>query len=144
MPAFAADFLLDTRRAADQLVANGCLRRHRQLRIILSHAGGFVPYASHRTAIAIAAKLGPKLKDILNDFRSFYFDTALSASPAALPSLLAFAKPDRILFGRDWPFAPEEAVGHFMANFDSYVALDNSARKALDRGNASLLFPAFA
>ena len=144
MPAFAADFLLDTTRAAYQLVANGCMRSFPQLRIILSHAGGFLPYASHRMAIAIAGELGPKLDKVLDDFRSFYFDTALSASPAALPSLLAFARPDHILFGSDWPFAPEEAVGYFTANLDAYGALDESARKALDRDNASLLFPAFA
>jgi predicted TIM-barrel fold metal-dependent hydrolase len=66
MPAFAADFLLDTTRAAYQLVANGCMRRHPQLRIILSHAGGFLPYASHRMAIAIAGELGPKLEKVLD------------------------------------------------------------------------------
>jgi len=104
-------------------------------------AGGFVPYASHRMAIAIAEQLGPKLDDVLNDFRSFYFDTALSGSPAALPSLLAFAKPDHVLFGSDWPFAPEAAVGYFTDQLDAYAALDGIAREALDRGNASRLFP---
>jgi predicted TIM-barrel fold metal-dependent hydrolase len=141
IPTFAADFLLDTTRAAYQLVAHGCVRRHPELRIILSHAGGFVPYASHRMAIAIAEQLGPKLDDVLNDFRSFYFDTALSGSPAALPSLLAFAKPDHVLFGSDWPFAPEAAVGYFTYQLDAYAALDGIAREALDRGNASRLFP---
>jgi predicted TIM-barrel fold metal-dependent hydrolase len=111
---------------------------------ILSHTGGFLPYASHRMAIAIAGELGPKLDEVLDDFRSFYFDTVLSASPAALPSLLAFARSDRILFGSDWPFAPEEAVGYFATNLEAYEPLDKRARKALDRGNASLLFPEFA
>jgi hypothetical protein len=32
--------------------------------------------------------------------------TALSSSAAALPTLLAFAKPGHITFGSDWPFAP--------------------------------------
>jgi 6-methylsalicylate decarboxylase len=144
IPEFAADYLLDTTRAAYQLVANGCVRRHPELRIILSHAGGFVPYASHRMAIAIAGESGPKLDAVLEDFRSFYFDTALSGSPAALPSLLAFAKPDHVLFGSDWPFAPDAAVGYFTNHLDAYGALDQMARQALDRGNASLLFPAFA
>jgi hypothetical protein len=68
-------------------------------------------HASRRMSIAIAGDLGPRLDNVLDDFRSFYFDTALSASPAALPSLLAFAKPDHVLFGSDWPLAPEAAVG---------------------------------
>ena len=144
IPPFAADFLLDTTRAAYQLVANGCMRRHPDLRIILSHAGGFVPYASHRMAMAIAAELGPKLDAVLDDFRSFYFDTALSGTPAALPSLLAFAKPDHVLFGSDWPFAPEAAVGYFTGHLDAYGGLDEGSRQALERGNASLLFPELA
>jgi predicted TIM-barrel fold metal-dependent hydrolase len=144
IPPFAADFLLDTSRAAYQLVANGCLRRHPGLRIILSHAGGFVPYASHRMAIAIAGELGPTLENVLDDFRSFYFDTALSGSPAALPSLLAFAKPNHVLFGSDWPFAPEAAVEYFTGHLETYAALDAVAQGALNRGNALQLFPQFA
>ena len=88
---FAADFLLDTTRAAYLLVRNGIRRKYPNIRFILSHAGGFVPYASHRMALSIFGDTGASLTDNLDDFASFYFDTALSSSPAALPSLLAFA-----------------------------------------------------
>jgi 6-methylsalicylate decarboxylase len=103
---FAADFLLDTARAAYLLVRNGIRSRYPNIRFILSHAGGFVPYASHRMAVAITADTGRSPAGILDDFASFYFDTALSSSAAALPTLLAFAKPGHITFGSDWPFAP--------------------------------------
>ncbi|GAB4944627.1 hypothetical protein MAHJHV47_46390 [Mycobacterium avium subsp. hominissuis] len=49
-------------------------------RFLLSHAGGFVPYASHRMAMAIMADTGRSFADVLDDFSSFYFDTALSSS----------------------------------------------------------------
>ncbi|WP_179956769.1 hypothetical protein [Amycolatopsis anabasis] len=39
----------------------------------------------------------------------------MSASPAALPSLPAFAKPGHVLYGSDWPFVPEPAVAYFTA-----------------------------
>ena len=45
---FAVDFLLDTTRAAYLLVRNGIRQRFPNIKFILSHAGGFVPYASHR------------------------------------------------------------------------------------------------
>src|SRR5262249_42871416 len=93
IPPFAVDFLLDTTRAAYRLVHSGAVRRHPNLRIILSHAGGFLPYASHRIAAAMVAQGGRSPGEELEDLRSFYFDTALSGSPAALPSVLAFAKP---------------------------------------------------
>ena len=65
-----------------------------------------MPYAAHRMAVAIIADTGASAADSLDDFSSFYFDTALSSSAAALPTLLAFAEPGHITFGSDWPFAP--------------------------------------
>ena len=121
--AFAADFLLDTSRAAYRLVRNGFIRRYPDLKIILSHAGGFVPYASYRMAGAIALETSRPLEDVLDDFRSFYFDTAISSTPAALPSLMAFAKPGHVLFGSDWPFAPSAGVALFAGMLDAYAGL---------------------
>jgi 6-methylsalicylate decarboxylase len=139
---FATDFLLDTTRAAYLLVRNGIRTHYPKIRFILSHAGGFVPYASHRMAVAITADTGRSWADILDDFSSFYFDTALSSSAAALPTLLAFAKPGHITFGSDWPFAPIAAAKLFAAGLETYP-LHAETRTALDRSNALALFPRF-
>jgi predicted TIM-barrel fold metal-dependent hydrolase len=138
---FAADFLLDTTRAAYLLVRNGIRRKYPNIRFILSHAGGFVPYASHRMAVAIMGDTGRSPADSLDDFSSFYFDTALSSSAAALPTLLAFAKPGHITFGSDWPFAPVTAGKLFAAGLETYPGLDGPVRDAIDRTNALTLFP---
>lgn len=137
---FAADFLLDTTRAAYLLVRNGIRRKYPNIKFILSHAGGFVPYASHRMAVAITGDIGTSPADNLDDFRSFYFDTALSSSPAALPTLLAFAEPGRVTFGSDWPFAPLAASQYFAAGLENYP-LDPAQRAAIDHVNACALFP---
>jgi 6-methylsalicylate decarboxylase len=137
----AVDFLLDTTRAAYLLVRNGIRTRYPKIRFILSHAGGFVPYASHRLAVCITAETGRSWADVLDDFASFYFDTALSSSAAALPTLLAFAKPGHITFGSDWPFAPVAAGKLFAAGLETYLALGTSAREAIERTNALALFP---
>src|ERR1700730_17767435 len=138
---FAADFLLDTTRAAYLLVCNGIRRKYPNIRFILSHAGGFVPYASHRMALAIMAETGASPADSLDDFSSFYFDTALSSSAAALPTLLAFAKPGHITFGSDFPFAPVAAGKLFAAGLETYPGLDAAMRDAIDRTNAFTLSP---
>ncbi|MFF0596155.1 amidohydrolase family protein [Streptomyces antibioticus] len=142
IPAFAADFLLDTTRAAYLLVRNGIPRRYPNVRFVLSHAGGFVPYSSHRMALTIANDTGRSPLDVLDDFRSFYFDTALSSSPAALPTLLAFARPGHVLFGSDWPFAPAPAGQYFASGLDDNA--DPDALKAVNRTNAEALFPRLA
>ncbi|OBI51385.1 amidohydrolase family protein [Mycobacterium sp. E796] len=141
VPPFAADFLLDTTRAAYLLVRNEICRKYPNIRFILSHAGGFVPYASHRMALGILSDTGRSVTDSLDDFASFYFDTALSSSAAALPSLLAFAKPGHVTFGSDWPFAPVAAGKLFAAGLETYPGLDAGARTAIERTNALTLFP---
>jgi 6-methylsalicylate decarboxylase len=138
---FAADFLLDTTRAAYLLVRNAILRKYPNIRFILSHAGGFVPYASHRMAVAIMGDTGRSAADSLDDFASFYFDTALSSSAAALPTLLAFAKPGHVTFGSDWPFAPLAAGKLFAAGLETYPGLNEQTRTAIERVNALRLFP---
>jgi 6-methylsalicylate decarboxylase len=135
IPPFAVDFLLDTTRAAYLLVRNGICRRYPHIKFILSHAGGFVPYASHRMAVTIMGDTGRSLTDILDDFTGFYFDTALSSSAAALPSLLAFAKPGHVTFGSDWPFAPVAAGKLFAAGLETYpgTAAPPAAGSAVDQ-----------
>ena len=114
------DYPFDTTRTAVQLVLNGVVDRYPGVRIVLAHAGGFVPYASHRFA-ELARVFRPdaaKPAAILKSLKRFYFDTALSSSPAALPSLKAFADNSHILFGTDFPFAPAEVAAYFTTKLD--------------------------
>ena len=71
IPPFAADFLLDTTRAAFNLVRNDVPRRYPNLRFILADAGGFVPYAAHRLAITVFAETGHDSAVILDDLSGF-------------------------------------------------------------------------
>ena len=143
IPPFTTDFLLDTTRAAYLLVRNGIVRRYPNIRFVLSHAGGFVPYAAHRMAIGMTGDTGRSPRDNLTDLRTFWFDTALSASPTALPALLAFARPERVVFGSDWPFAPEAAVRYFTTGLDEHLA-GSPLRPAISHDNAAALFPRLA
>lgn len=143
-PAYA-DFLLDTTRAAISLVLNKVPRRYPYLKMILSHAGGFVPYAAHRIANLTGANplapTGSTQEEVLEDLAGFYFDTALSASPTSLPSLTAFAKPGHILFGSDWPYATTSGVAYFTQNLDHDAGLDADQHEAVNRLNALQLMP---
>jgi 6-methylsalicylate decarboxylase len=127
-------------------VLNGILDRYPRARIILAHAGGFVPFASHRFA-ELARIFRPdaaKPADILASFQRFYFDTALSSSPAALPSLKAFAENGHILFGTDFPFAPADVAAYFTTKLDAYESLTADEQTAISHGNAWTLFPRLA
>ena len=138
LPPYIADFLLDTTRAAVRLAGSGTLDRCPDLKVILSHAGGFVPYAAYRIAGAASPKRD--FAEGLAQLQKFYFDLALSGTPTALPSLLALARPDHVLYGTDWPFANDAIVGAFTGMYESY-SLNDAQRASIDRGNAQALFP---
>lgn len=108
IPGFMIEFPCDTTRAAANLVLSGCMERYPNIRWILSHAGGFLPYVSWRLSLAehLDAYAGSLPKGVMAYIRNFFFDTALSPSPAALRCLLEVADPRKILFGSDYPFAP--------------------------------------
>ncbi|WP_030859040.1 amidohydrolase family protein [Streptomyces sp. NRRL S-37] len=144
LPSPLVDFPYDTVRTALHMVVNGVPRRYPRIRMILPHAGGFLPYAAHR--FAVAARLHPDStpESLLDDLRSFYFDTAISAGPAALPSLLAFAAPGHVLYGSDFPMLPEEWATGFDSGLDAYPRWEPGQLHAVNRGNAELLLPRLA
>jgi 6-methylsalicylate decarboxylase len=66
--------------------------------------GGSTPFLAPRVAV-LSKHMGCPLThdEILEDFRSFYYETALSAHEATLAAMDKFVTPDRILFGTDFP-----------------------------------------
>jgi predicted TIM-barrel fold metal-dependent hydrolase len=127
------------------MIQSGVLRRHPRLRVILSHAGGFLPYVVDRLTLILSGRAGGgepvPAQTVREDLRRFYFDTALSSS-SALPSLLAFAHPGRVLYGTDWPLCPASAVTDFTARLDTF--LSDTDRTRVNRANAEKLFPRLA
>lgn len=146
MPGPMVYYPFDTPRAAVQIALNGVLDRYQNLNIILFHAGGFIPYAAYRFA-----EIGALLKhssvtadEFLAKFQRFYYDTALSSSPAALPTLQAFAGTQNILYGSDFPYAPASVGATFTKYLDAYEGFSADDHKAIHHGNALKLFPRLA
>lgn len=152
IPTFTADFLLDTTRTAVSLILSGAMKNYPGIKFILAHAGGFVPYISYRILLTMlnAKNKAQQAWAMLNQerqadkelavLRQFYYDIALSSSPAALPSLLEVADPTHITYGSDYPFAPAPAVTFLNRTYQKYP-LDGGLRAAIDRGNSEALFP---
>lgn len=141
IPPYTADFLLDSTRAAINLARSGTLTRCTNTDIILSHAGGFVPYAAMR--MAQQSSPSRDAEDGLELLRRFWFDTALSSTPYAMPSLLSFAGPARITYGSDWPYATTERSTFFTRTLDE-LELPGGVRDRINRRNAESLFPRLA
>jgi len=145
LPAPMIDYPHETTRTAVDLITSGTVRNNPGCKIILSHAGGTLPYLALRAGVMLphtpfGKSSGRTAADFIEDARSFYYDLALSGNEYTLGLLTKFAKPDHILFGSDFPYAPRQAIDYFTSGYDDY-GLDDKQRLAINQGNALKLFP---
>lgn len=104
--AAVAAFPLETAFAAVSLMTNGVTERFPELRILLSHGGGALPWILPRLRHARA--VGPPLDSLFprdpgEMVKSFYYDTILY-DEAALDYLVTKVGEDRVVAGSDYPF----------------------------------------
>jgi aminocarboxymuconate-semialdehyde decarboxylase len=98
-------FLMDTTLAASKLVFSGVVERHPNIRWVLTHMGGAIPYLAERLdrgyrAFADCRKFIDKPPS--EYLRTFYYDT-VNFNPDAVEFAIRFAGPDHILAGSDYP-----------------------------------------
>ena len=160
---FLIEFLFDTTRSALNLMFTGALDRYPNIRFILAHAGGTLPYVSWRLADIIHRQMivppwdtqypspfmeryaGKMTKEVVfAQLRRFWYETALAAGPSSFGSLEAVADPQRIVFGSDWPYCPGDMADDMIAALGDDKMLDAKRRAAIERDNALKLFPRFA
>ncbi|OTB08227.1 hypothetical protein M426DRAFT_8035 [Hypoxylon sp. CI-4A] len=144
LPQPVIDYPHETTRAAVDLLITNTVKDHPNVKIILSHTGGTLPYLAHRAAnLTYDTGLSDKSpEEFLEEASSFYFDLALSATPLTLDLSLKFAKPDHVLFGTDFPYAPKKTIERYANALDHYE-MDEETRYSVSRGAAVKLFPRF-
>ncbi|MFI5776880.1 amidohydrolase family protein [Nocardia sp. NPDC051570] len=132
----------ETYKAAADLVTSGRKRQYPNVRIILSHSGGSTPFLAARVA-ALSHYLGCELspEEIIADFRTFYYETALSGFETNLVALENFVPPERILFGTDFPAVSPQTAGWYTDNVDTYFADRPELLAQVMHGNAHTLLP---
>ena len=140
MPQPVVDFPMDSTRNAVSMVGAGVLSRCKDVKVILSHAGGFLPYAATRFALLMHeyATKDKSQDELMRDFKRFYLDTALSA-PDGMPSLMAFAEPGHVVFGSDNPYISPGDQAMFSKKMDEFPGLKSKQLDSIH--HADLLFP---
>jgi aminocarboxymuconate-semialdehyde decarboxylase len=97
--------LIDTTMAAARLLLAGVFDRFPNLRLILVHGGGFLPYQTGRLDHSFGGQHGAAGAATPSDYvRRFYFDTVLMHSHA-IAMLLHLVGADRVMIGSDYPFS---------------------------------------
>jgi 6-methylsalicylate decarboxylase len=145
-PAFMMEYLFDTTRAVVNLIFSGAIERFPRVQFILPHAGGLVPYFAWRLSVSpMIDKRLPQLsrEQVAAGLAHFWYDNALSPGVETFGSLDHVARPERIVFGTDYPFANPRVIAEAVKTHESGF-LSEAKRAAIDRDNALALFPRFA
>ncbi|KAL0932215.1 amidohydrolase 2 [Colletotrichum truncatum] len=133
LPQPIVDYPLATTRTAVDLVLTGTLSKCPDVDVILSHAGGTLPFIANRIMGSLQSHSVKKMMSIdfgtaKETFSRFYYDIALSCSSAQLNGLLDFAAPSHILFGSDFPYCPPSVIGKQVQLYSAFVTTEPRGR----------------
>jgi 6-methylsalicylate decarboxylase len=150
-PSGMTELVLDTTRAIHNLLWNGTFGKFQNIRWIMPHGGGTIPFLIYRMSAMnnrphVAERMvGGRVTDTL---RHLYYDVAEICAPAPLKCLMEIAEPSHILFGSDFPFSrhitPANDVKSSIAGFEAFGDWDASTRHGIESRNALGLFPRLA
>jgi len=130
-----------------RLVYSGILEQYPNLKFIVHHCGGAIPFLAGRIAelgstdrlLSPNEKFNPLSKKPIEYFKMFYGDTAIYGQVPALMCGYHFFGPDHIIFGTDMPLGSlsEEGVAGVRAGIKGIdgMDIDDSHRKKIYEDN---------
>jgi 6-methylsalicylate decarboxylase len=134
-PAPMVEFLFDSARAVVDLVFADRIRRHPNIRWLITHGGGVLPLVADRVdEFALLSGAGRRI-DLAEELRTCWFDSAGTALPHQLPVLSGMVGTDHLAFGSDFCFTPAPAVTRQVASLGTWrdVLADGAQRLVGDR-----------
>ncbi|HKY16681.1 MAG TPA: amidohydrolase family protein [Microthrixaceae bacterium] len=137
------EFLFDTTRAVVNLVLNGTVARHPDLRLIIPHVGATLPVIADRVAgFALMLGVDPSV-DVIRDLGGLHYDLSGTPIPRQLNALLALTTIEHLHYGSDVPFTPEFVAAIAREQLESAGDPPGSLTETL-RLNTERLFPRLA
>ena len=145
---YSEHFVTEESIAILSLLRGGVLDRFPELRLVIAHGGGSVPYQIGRWEAERAhATLSGKAEPFRDSLRRLWFDTVLH-NPASLELLVRTVGADRCLFGTERPgsgTAPNAETGRDFDDIrpviDEMAGLSADDRAAIFEGNVRALYP---
>lgn len=145
-PIFVYEYPAETTRAVLNMVAHNVMTRYPGIKVVVPHAGSFMPYAVPRLRGGYPLLLQHGLTepiDIDGNLARLYYDLAGGSSVEAIRMLLTITTPDHLLYGSDYPFVPTPALEKIIERMKSDISGDHELGIHADdifRNNALRLF----
>jgi len=147
---------IHTTQAVIDLLYSGRFARYPEIRYILAHGGGTVPFLAHRIATGLgqgngagASEQGTESlseggsQDALRLLQKLFYDTA-GPGEAHLATLQEFVGPSQVVFGTDGGWTPPIQTAQTIKELLAYDGFDERQLLEIERENATNLFPRLA
>jgi aminocarboxymuconate-semialdehyde decarboxylase len=148
LPDSLLDFPVDTARTVAQMHYNGVFAATKNVKFVLSHAGGVVPYLARRFAVIDEMAVIPdddgSRGSAADTFRRLYWDTALAWSDATLHTLRTVVGTERVVYGSDYPYIRRDIAIRGRGELQNSPELSEPERTAVLSGTAVTLVPRLA
>jgi len=138
-----AEVPADTTRTVTNMLFKGTFARHRDIRWIFCHAGGFLPMVAGRISYYGQEEMKTQAPDgVEAELARLNYDLGGTVSKPAIAALLATAPVSQILMGSDFPYVPlSNTVDGLDALSRSGLGLTVADLEAMTRSNALRLMP---
>ena len=147
LPDSLIDFTADTTRAVAQLLYSNTFARTPDVKYILSHAGGTIPFLAGRFGIVDEMAVIPGAdgrSSAAETLRNLYFDTALSWGDPVLAMLGSAVGMDHVVFGSDYPYLRRDLAVGCRQRIEDSAVLSDAERTVVLGATAMTLLPRLA
>ena len=138
------EFPLETTRTVGQMIYGGTFDRFPDMRFILPHAGGAIPFVAGRYAgYDQKSVITGEPRDVIAILKKQYYDLSGSAFPYPLRALQELVEPSQIMFGSDFGMGGAAALATTIKGMRTYKGFDEKTLRLVERDNALKVFPRF-
>lgn len=150
LPSFERDlsvyeYPFETTRSVMDMVYKNRVIQFPQIKWIIAHAGGTIPFLAYRLSIAGEWNGITQTEDeVIKSLKNLYFDLALSTSPTVFSSLKYLEVDDHIVFGTDFPLRFEENVNRSIKEINAFNGFTDFDKRSIFSDTANSLFKRFS
>ena len=144
LPIPAMEFLFDTTRTVTNMILKGTIRRFKDIKFVIPHAGAFLSILADRLDGFFRRSYlldGGEKVDVFGELKRLYYDAAGMCLPRQLKILLEIADHKHLFYGSDYPFTPEAGCVMLAEGLDKTELLTDKLRQDIYYNNAIKLFP---
>ena len=147
LPDSLLDYPVDTSRAVAKLHYSNTFARTPDVKYVLAHAGGTIPFVASRFAIVDEMDVIPGARErgaFADVLPRLFWDTASAFSDPVLHMLRSVAGLGNVVFGTDYPY-PRDAISIAgLRRLEQTAELDDGERRGVLGASAEKLIPRLA